>query len=158
MALPRKFKPRDLTISSELKTLYGRPVVTSENRAAYDRMLLGLIECLDPKDCMERSLVKDIATNTWEIARYTRHMALVPERKFQQLRERLMDEAIEIADDTAGDWVEMVRPGGRVVTVRDPQHLARCRLRLDVRHWVADRIAPAKPRHSHGNPKTQSES
>ena len=60
MALPRKFKPRDLTISSELKTLYGRPVVTSENRAAYDRMLLGLIECLDPKDCMERSLVKDI--------------------------------------------------------------------------------------------------
>ena len=59
--------------------------------------------------------------------------------------ECLMDEAIEIADDTAGDWVEMVRPGGRVVTVRDPQHLARCRLRLDVRNWVADRIAPAKP-------------
>jgi hypothetical protein len=88
MALPRKFKPRDLTICSELKTLYGRPVLTSENRAAYDRMLLGLIECLDPTDCMERSQVKDIATYTWEIARYTRHMAWVPERKFQQLREQ----------------------------------------------------------------------
>src|SRR5262245_44941938 len=70
MALPRKFKPHDLTISSELKMLYGRPVLTSENRAAYDRMLLGLIECLVPKDCMERSHVKDIATYTREIGRY----------------------------------------------------------------------------------------
>ena len=59
--------------------------------------------------------------------------------------ECLMDEAIEIADDSAGDWVEIVRRGGRVVTVRDPEHLARCRLRLDVRNWVADHIAPAKP-------------
>jgi hypothetical protein len=59
--------------------------------------------------------------------------------------ECLMDEALEIADDTAGDWVEMVRRGGRVVTVRDPEHLARCRLRLDVRNWVVDHIAPVKP-------------
>jgi hypothetical protein len=59
--------------------------------------------------------------------------------------ECLMDEALEIADDTAGDWVEMVRRGGRVVTIRDPEHLARCRLRLDVRNWVADHIAPVKP-------------
>jgi hypothetical protein len=59
--------------------------------------------------------------------------------------ECLMEEALEIVDDTAGDWVEMVRRGGRVVTIRDPEHLARCRLRLDVRHWVADHIAPVKP-------------
>ena len=61
------------------------------------------------------------------------------------VRECLMDEALEIADDTAGDWVEIVRRGGRVVTFHDPEHLARSRLRLEVRHWVADHLAPAKP-------------
>jgi hypothetical protein len=88
MALPRKFKPHDLIILRELKTLFGRPVLTSENREAYDRMLLGLIESIDPRDHLERLWVKDIATYTWEIHRWTRHMALVPERKFQQHREQ----------------------------------------------------------------------
>jgi hypothetical protein len=88
MALPRKFKPHDLIILRELNTLCGRPILTSESREAYDRMLLGLIESLEPRDLTERLWVKDIATYTWEINRCTRHMALVPERKLQQLREQ----------------------------------------------------------------------
>ena len=49
-----------------------------------------------------------------------------------------MDECVEIADDWRGDKVEKVRRDGTVVTVPDRKNLARCRLRLDVRHWVAD--------------------
>ena len=76
------------------------------------------------------------------------------------LLECLMDDVLEIADDTAGDWVEIVRRGGRVVTVHDPEHLARSRLRLEVRHWVADhhRRSLRRARHSHDNPKNASES
>jgi Bacteriophage Sf6, terminase small subunit-like len=54
------------------------------------------------------------------------------------LADFLQDEILEIADDSAGDWVEKVRASGRVVTVRDRKHLARCRLRVEVRSWVLD--------------------
>jgi hypothetical protein len=53
----------------------------------------------------------------------------------------LEEEILEIVDDADGDWIEKVRPGGRVVMVRDPQHLARRRLRANVRSWIADRMA-----------------
>jgi hypothetical protein len=56
----------------------------------------------------------------------------------------LEDEILEIVDDADGDWIENVRPGGRVITIRDPQHLARCRLRANVRSWIADRMAGAR--------------
>jgi hypothetical protein len=64
----------------------------------------------------------------------------------------LYGETIEIADDRAGDWVEKVRASGRVVIAFDDKHMARCRLRIKVRQWVADRLEPqrndGRPRHS----------
>jgi hypothetical protein len=54
--------------------------------------------------------------------------------------EFLADEVLEIIDDVDGDWIETVR-GGRVVSLRDPQHLHRCRLRAQVRSWMADHMA-----------------
>jgi hypothetical protein len=52
----------------------------------------------------------------------------------------LMEEIIAIARDSSGDRVEKVRPGGKVVMVRDRKHLARCRLRIAVRSWVLDQM------------------
>jgi hypothetical protein len=56
----------------------------------------------------------------------------------------LVEDIIALARECSGGEVEKVRPGGRVVTVRDPQHLARHRLRIAVRCWVADRMPPTK--------------
>jgi hypothetical protein len=63
-------------------------------------------------------------------------------REFQA--EDLLDEILEIACNTSGDWVEKVRANGRVVMVADREAIARLRLRIDVRWWVADRLAPTK--------------
>jgi hypothetical protein len=54
----------------------------------------------------------------------------------------LFEEILEIARDDRGDRVEKVRADGRVVMVGDRKQLARCRLRIEVREWVADRLAP----------------
>jgi hypothetical protein len=61
-------------------------------------------------------------------------------RKFQI--DDLFDEILEIARDDRGDRIEKVRGDGRVVIVGDRKHMARCRLRIEVREWVADRLAP----------------
>jgi len=70
----------------------------------------------------------------------TRHHDFRNEYAFAQglAEDCFMDECVEIADDWRGDKVEKVRRDGTVVTVPDRKNLARCRLRLDVRHWVAD--------------------
>lgn len=64
------------------------------------------------------------------------------ESALQGRAEDVAREAIEIADDSKGDYVEKVGPAGKVVTVFDRYNLARCRLRCDVRRWVVDRLAP----------------
>ncbi|MFZ1093025.1 MAG: hypothetical protein WAN75_28015, partial [Xanthobacteraceae bacterium] len=56
--------------------------------------------------------------------------------------EALLDETIEIVDDPSGYLVERVQANGRVVLVRDRKQLPRCRLRADVRMWVAGQLAP----------------
>jgi hypothetical protein len=56
--------------------------------------------------------------------------------------EDLACEAIEIVDDSKGDYVEKVGANGKVVTVFDRYNLARCRLRCDVRRWVVEQLAP----------------
>jgi hypothetical protein len=52
----------------------------------------------------------------------------------------ISDDAIDVADDASGDWVEKVRANGRVVRGRDRKNLPRCRLRIAVRNWVVDRL------------------
>jgi hypothetical protein len=63
-------------------------------------------------------------------------------REFQE--DLLLEEIIELARDSSGDSVEKVRANGRVVMVANPKHLARSRLRIEVRCWVADRLAPTR--------------
>ena len=72
----------------------------------------------------------------------TRNFAGSTSLHYQALAEDLAHEVIEIVDDARGDYVEKVRANGRVVTVFDPDNLARCRLRCDVRWWVVERLAP----------------
>jgi hypothetical protein len=51
----------------------------------------------------------------------------------------IADEVIELVDEVSTEWVEKVRANGRVV--RGPaRNLPRYRLRIEVRHWVADQL------------------
>jgi hypothetical protein len=52
----------------------------------------------------------------------------------------ISDDAIDVADDASGDWVEKVRANGRVVNVPDRRNIPRCRLRCEVRFWVASEL------------------
>jgi hypothetical protein len=52
----------------------------------------------------------------------------------------ISDDAIDVADDASGDWVEKVRASGRVVRGPNRKNLPRCRLRIEVRQWVAKEL------------------
>jgi hypothetical protein len=52
----------------------------------------------------------------------------------------ILDECLELVDELSVDLVEKVRANGRVVHARDRKRLPRCRLRLKVRHLVADAL------------------
>lgn len=53
--------------------------------------------------------------------------------------ETLVEEALEIADDATGDYVDT--PNGKVF---DSQHVQRAKLRVDVRKWAAGKLAPKR--------------
>lgn len=55
----------------------------------------------------------------------------------------LVEECLEIADDSTNDYMEKQTKGG-TVTVVDYDHIARSKLRVEVRKWWASRIAPKK--------------
>jgi len=59
----------------------------------------------------------------------------------QLLVEDLAAEAVSIADNAHSECRKRVR-GAKVVTVFGREELARRRLRLAIRHWVADRLIP----------------
>ena len=52
----------------------------------------------------------------------------------------ISDDAIDVADNASGDWVEKVGANGRVVSAPDRKNLPRCRLRCEVRFWVASEL------------------
>jgi hypothetical protein len=52
----------------------------------------------------------------------------------------LFDEALEIADDASGDWMED-KDGKKIL---DHEHVQRSRLRVDTRKWAAGKLAPKR--------------
>ncbi len=52
----------------------------------------------------------------------------------------LFDEALEIADDAAGDWT-VDKDGKKTL---DHEHVQRSRLRVDTRKWAAGKLAPKR--------------
>jgi len=58
--------------------------------------------------------------------------------------EDLLDEILQIADDSSGDYVEKVQPDGKVVTVPNPENIRHARLRIKARKWALARMTPRK--------------
>jgi hypothetical protein len=131
-----------MTMASDTKTTAnGRPVeYTAEiGMAICDRIAEGeslRTICADP-GMPEKATVLD-----W-LARHKEFRdPYTFAREFQE--DLFVEEIIAIARDSSGDGVEKVRANGRVVMIANPKHLARCRLRIDVRCWIADRMWPTK--------------
>jgi hypothetical protein len=78
----RKYIPPDW--SKVYLSVGGPPVWPSENRQAYDDLINGFTELLEPRDLMELILTKEVTDATWEEAREAREKNALPERAYQQ--------------------------------------------------------------------------
>lgn len=58
--------------------------------------------------------------------------------------ESLVEECLDIADDSSNDYVEKENADGSKSVVVDKEHIARSKLRVDTRKWWAARLAPKK--------------
>jgi hypothetical protein len=56
----------------------------------------------------------------------------------------ILEEIIEIADDSSGDYVKKIGADGKVVFVEDPGNIARCRLRINTLFRIVALRAPKK--------------
>lgn len=85
-------------------------------------------------------------------ARSTVHLWLLEHREFSDSYTRarevqghnLADDTVEIADDGTNDWMERRRQDGSVEIVPNHEHIARSKLRIDTRKWMAAKLAPKK--------------
>ena len=58
--------------------------------------------------------------------------------------EDILDEILEIADDSSRDYVQRTGANGKVTWVMDREHIARCLLRIKARKWALARMTPRK--------------
>ena len=69
---------------ARLERLSGRfPVLSSENRQHYEELLISLLEYYRPRNVLAERLLKYLADEEWEMARYKRHKVLLMERQFR---------------------------------------------------------------------------
>jgi len=55
----------------------------------------------------------------------------------------MVDEITDIVDDGSNDWIEYETEAGRIVTQVNQEHIARSKLRVDHRKWIAAKVIPA---------------
>jgi len=58
--------------------------------------------------------------------------------------EIMADEILDIADDATNDYIERESAKGNVTILVDHDHIARSKLRVDARKWVAEKLLPKK--------------
>ena len=63
------------------------------------------------------------------------------------LAEDLLDEILEIADDSSGGYVKKTGVDGKVARVVDRKHIEHRRLRIKARKWMLAHLAPKKYRY-----------
>ena len=58
--------------------------------------------------------------------------------------EDLMDEILEIADDSSNDWIEREGPDGKEYRVFNPDSIRRSKLRIGARKWLISKLMPKR--------------
>ena len=56
----------------------------------------------------------------------------------------ILEEILEIADDSSRDYVKRIEADGRVVWVLDREHISRCRLKIKALSRIVALLAPRK--------------
>ena len=85
----------------------------------------------------------DRATVSRWLARYEEFRDLYEFAREWQA-ERLVDEILEVACDSSGDYVEKRLPDGKVVRVVDHENIALSLIRINALKWMVARMAPRK--------------
>ena len=62
--------------------------------------------------------------------------------------EDLMDEILEIADDSSNDWIDREGPDGKKYRVFNPDSIRRSKLRIGARKWLISKLMPKRYRGS----------
>jgi hypothetical protein len=94
--------------------------------------------CADPAMPAKATVCRWLARNQ----EFRRRYALARECQ----AEDMVDEILEIADGSSGDYVKKIGIDGKVTWVVDREHLARCRLRISTRKRILARMTPRKYR------------
>src|SRR5262249_848109 len=79
--IERKYSPPDWQKVYPL--LGGPPVWSTENIEAYNELLSGFTQMLEPRDMVELMWTKEAADASWEAARIAREKSRLPEGKYQ---------------------------------------------------------------------------
>src|SRR6266446_7519569 len=80
--IDRKYIPPDW--NKVYPQVGGPPVWSTENMQAYNELIDGFTQMLEPRDMMELIWTKEAADASWEAARKAREKNGLPERKYQQ--------------------------------------------------------------------------
>jgi len=92
--------------------------------------------CKDPNMPAKASVFRWLREHTQFAEQY---------RLAKQLQiEDLLDETLEIADDSSGDWTERMDPDGKRYRVFNRDNVRRAKLRCDARHWLISKLMPKK--------------
>ena len=65
-------------------------------------------------------------------------------RACEDRKETILDEMLEIADDSRNDYVTRLDRNGKSVLIFDPENVQRAKLRLEARKWWLARMEPRK--------------
>lgn len=69
---------------------------------------------------------------------------LLWEKAKEDAADMLVEDMLEIADDTGSDFIQITKPNGEVKTVVDHENIQRSRLRVDTRKWIAAKLKPKR--------------
>jgi hypothetical protein len=58
--------------------------------------------------------------------------------------EDLMDEILEIADDSSNDWIDREGPDGKKYRVFNPDSIRQSKLRIGARKWLISKLMPKR--------------
>ena len=58
--------------------------------------------------------------------------------------EDLVDESLEIADDSSNDWIDREGPDGKKYRVLNPDSIRRSKLRIGARKWLISKLMPKR--------------
>lgn len=127
----------------------ARPRKLPRDAALAEALLAGLAEGVTLRKLCRRHGVAASLVQRWRLEdkNFARRFALAREAGFEAIAE----EALEIADDDAEDVITKEKSDGSVSVAKNPDNVARARLRVETRLKLLSKWAPGKYGESAGS-------